>query len=153
MNARINQATAAVRFLAAIALAFAIVLPVLAQRGSITAPIDPELEASSRHNLDVGRQYFKKKAWTGALGRLEEIVATNPEFTKIDEVYYLAGVCYARTKEVKLAREMLQKVVDEHTESEFVKRAREELAKLVNQAGSDAPRSSRSGSRINPPGR
>ena len=101
-----------------------------AQRGSITAPVDPELEASSRHNLDVGRQYFKKKAWAGALGRLEEIVATNPEFTKIDEVYYLVGVCYARTNEAKLARDMFTKVVDEHTESEFVKRAREELAKL-----------------------
>jgi len=148
-----NQATAAVRLLAAIALSFAIVLPVLERRGSITATIDLELEASSLHDLDVGRQYFKKKAWAGALGRLEEIVATNPEFTKIDEVYYLAGVCYARTKEVKLAREMLQKVVDEHTESEFVKRAREELSKLGNQAGTDAPRSSRSGPRINPPGR
>jgi len=105
-------------------------LPVFAQRGSITAPVDLELEAASRHNLNVGRQYFKKKAWAGALGRLEEIVATNPEFTKIDEVYFLAGVCYARTNEPKLAREMLQKVVDEHTESEFVKRAREELARL-----------------------
>lgn len=130
MNAGMKLASQAVRLLAAISLSLAMVLPVPAQRGSITAPIDPELEASSRHNLDVGRQYFKKKAWAGALGRLEEIVATNPEFTKIDEVYFLAGVCYARTNEPKLAREMLQKVVDEHTESEFVKRAREELARL-----------------------
>ena len=118
------------RTVSLIALLLALALPGLAQRGSITAPVDPELEMSSRHNLDVGRQYFKKKAWAGALGRLEEIVATNPEFTGIDEVYYLAGVCYARTDEVKLAREMLQKVVDEHSESEFVKRAREELARL-----------------------
>ncbi len=117
--------------LAAIAAIVAVLgLHVFAQRGSITAPVDLELEAASRHNLNVGRQYFKKKAWAGALGRLEEIVATNPEFTKIDEVYFLAGVCYARTNEPKLAREMLQKVVDEHTESEFVKRAREELARL-----------------------
>lgn len=121
---------AVLRTVSLLALVLALALPGLAQRGSITAPIDPELEMSSRHNLDVGRQYFKKKAWAGALGRLEEIIATNPEFTRIDEVYYLAGVCYSRTDEVKLAREMLQKVVDEHTESEFVKRAREELARL-----------------------
>lgn len=112
------------------ALLLAVSVPGLAQRGSITAPVDPELEASSRHNLDVGRQYFKRKAWAGALGRLEEILATNPEFTRIDEVYFLAGVCYSHRDEVKLAREMLQKVVDEHTESEFVKRAREELSRL-----------------------
>lgn len=104
--------------------------PALGQRGSITTPVDPDLEISSRHNLDVARQYFKKKSWVGALGRLEEIIATNPEYTKADEVYYLAGVCYARTKETKLAREMLLMVVEGYTESEFGKRAREELAKL-----------------------
>lgn len=101
-----------------------------AQRGSITAPVNPELEAESRHNLDVGRQYFKRKAWAGALGRLEEIIATNPEFTRIDEVYFIAGVCYSHRDEIELARKMLQLVIDEHSESEFVKRAREELAKL-----------------------
>lgn len=130
MNSAKRFGSQSAMLLALLALVLAASQSGYAQRGSITAPVDPELEASSRHNLDVGRQYFKKKAWAGALGRLEEVIATNPEFTKIDEVYYLAGVCYARTNEPKLARQMFQKVVDEHTESEFVKRAREELAKL-----------------------
>lgn len=103
-----------------------------AQRGPITSGIDPELERLARHNLDVGRQYWKKKAYAGAKDRLEEIVATYPEFTKIDEVYYMLGICYARTKEPKLARETFERLIDERPESEYVKKAREELAAIPN---------------------
>lgn len=54
---------------------------------------DPELEKDSLHNLEVARNYFKlKKAYVAALVRLEEIIAGNPNFAKIEEVYLMAGL-------------------------------------------------------------
>src|SRR5215510_3049491 len=53
---------------------------------------DPDLERDSYHNLEVARNYFKlKKAYVAALKRLEEIIAGNPNFSKIEEVLLLAG--------------------------------------------------------------
>ena len=53
---------------------------------------DPLLEADSMRNLEVARQYFKlKKAYVGALKRCEETVAANPNFSRMDEVLYIAG--------------------------------------------------------------
>jgi outer membrane protein assembly factor BamD (BamD/ComL family) len=54
---------------------------------------DPILEADALHNLDVARQYFKnKKAYKAVLMRFEETFAANPEFSRMDEFLYLAGM-------------------------------------------------------------
>jgi outer membrane protein assembly factor BamD (BamD/ComL family) len=54
---------------------------------------DADLEKDSRHNLEVARQYFKlKKAYLASLKRAEEIIAGNPNFAKIDEALYIAGM-------------------------------------------------------------
>jgi len=70
---------------------------IYAQGGVKTGPDpstirDPDLEKDSLHNLEVARNYFKlKKAYVAALVRLEEIIAGNPNFSKIEEVLLLAG--------------------------------------------------------------
>ena len=54
---------------------------------------DPILEADAKHNLDVAGQYFKlKKAYKGVLMRFEETFAAYPEFSKMDEFLYYAGM-------------------------------------------------------------
>ena len=54
---------------------------------------DPVLEADALHNLDVARQYYKnKKAYKAVILRTEEIIAANPDFSKMDEVLYLSGM-------------------------------------------------------------
>jgi len=106
------------------------VAPVAAQRNSIASPVDPELEKFAAHNLDVGRQYFKRKAYPGAVDRLEEILAQYPEFTKLDEVLYLLGICYQKVGKAELARTTLKQLVDERPDSEFAKRAKAELEHL-----------------------
>lgn len=108
----------------------ALAIPAAAQRAPLSRPIDPDLEREATHNLDVGRQYFKRKAWAGAKGRLEEIVAAYEDFTKIDEVYYLLGLCYYELDDVDLARETFQKLVDERPDSPYAKKAKEELERL-----------------------
>ncbi len=54
---------------------------------------DPILEADSLHNLEVSRQYFKlKKAYKAVIDRCEETIAANPNFSRMDEVLFLAGM-------------------------------------------------------------
>ncbi len=54
---------------------------------------DPILEADASHNLEVAQQYFKtKKAYKAVLMRFEETFAAYPEFSKMDEFLYLAGM-------------------------------------------------------------
>jgi hypothetical protein len=66
----------------------------IAQR-NVTPAVDrdPLLEADAKHNLDVARQYFTlKKAYKGVVTRFEETFAAYPEFSKMDEFLYLAGM-------------------------------------------------------------
>ena len=54
---------------------------------------DPVMEADAKHNLDVAWQSYKlKKAYKGVIMRFEETYAAYPEFSKIDEFLYLAGM-------------------------------------------------------------
>ena len=83
--------------IAAVVLTICAILPVAAQAqgGAKQGPEisrDPTLEKDSLHNLEVARQYFKlRKAYVAALERCEEVLAANPEFSKIDEVLFIAG--------------------------------------------------------------
>ena len=54
---------------------------------------DPILEQDAKHNLDVAWQYFRlKKGYKAVLMRFEETFAAYPEFSKMDEFLYLAGM-------------------------------------------------------------
>lgn len=55
---------------------------------------DPLMEADAKHNLDVAWQNFApaKKAYKAVLGRFDETFAAYPDFSKIDEFLYLAGM-------------------------------------------------------------
>ncbi|HEX8707502.1 MAG TPA: outer membrane protein assembly factor BamD [Pyrinomonadaceae bacterium] len=117
-----------------------------ARRGPDAATVrDPELEKDSLHNLEVARQYFKlKKAYLASLKRCEEIIAGNPNFAKIDEALYIAGMSSLylsqnRGKQTtklpadKLrddARDYLSQLVNNHPESPFRKLAESELRTL-----------------------
>jgi outer membrane protein assembly factor BamD (BamD/ComL family) len=65
----------------------------LAAQRNIELTNDPVLEADAKHNLDVASQYFRlKKAYKSVLGRFEETMAAYPQFSKMDEFLYLAGM-------------------------------------------------------------
>jgi outer membrane protein assembly factor BamD (BamD/ComL family) len=54
---------------------------------------DPVRELDAKHNLDVAWQAFRlKKAYKGVLMRFEETFAAYPEFSKMDEFLYIAGM-------------------------------------------------------------
>jgi outer membrane protein assembly factor BamD (BamD/ComL family) len=106
---------------------------------------DPEIEKDSSHNLDVARQYFKlRKAYVASLERCEEIIAGDPNFSKIDEVFYLAGASSlklangqgkqaSKLSPEKLredARTYLSKLINDYPQSSFRKSAEEDLKTL-----------------------
>lgn len=70
-------------------------IPAFAQR-NVTPAIDrdPVLERDAKHNLDVAWQAFTplKRAYKQVLFRFEETYAAYPDFSKIDEFLYLAGM-------------------------------------------------------------
>lgn len=118
---------------------------------------DPDLEKDSLHNFEVARNYFKlKKAYVAALKRCEEIIAGNPNFTKIEEVLYMAGssslslaankgkqpaslyVTFDGTSKhtltsdqfVEMGRDYFNKLMKEYPNSPFSKQAADDLAAL-----------------------
>ena len=122
---------------------------------------DPDLERDSLHNLEVARNYFKlKKAYVAALKRCEEIIAGNPNFSKIEEVLLMAGqssvwlsqnkgkqkpalyVSFEGGEKRTLTSEQfldmgkmyLNKLITDYPDGSFTKQAQEELRGLESAA-------------------
>jgi len=117
--------------------------PTRAQGGAKQGPTvlrDPALEKDSLHNLEVARQYFKlRKAYVAALQRCEEVLAGYPEFSKIDEVLFIAGQSSLNLAGSKGKQQPSQYVMHEGdkkitlTSDEFREKARTYLSQLVNE--------------------
>lgn len=153
------------RLLLAVAFLFVVLVVApasFAQGGVKTGPDpstirDPDLERDSLHNLEVARNYFRlKKAYVAALMRLEEIIAGNPNFTRIEEVLLMAGQSSLWLAENKgkqppslyvsveagkkrtltpeqfreLGREYLNRLIKDFPDGQYTKQARDELAAL-----------------------
>ena len=114
---------------------------------------DPILEQDAKHNLDVAWQAYRlKKAYKGVLMRFEETFAAHPDFSKMDEFLYLAGMSsyyltenkgkqkidpknerdkekYAPAKLKENAVAYLSMLVEKHPESRY----RSEAEKTLNE--------------------
>ncbi|MEO6726152.1 MAG: hypothetical protein ABIU20_00830 [Blastocatellia bacterium] len=120
-------------------------------RGPITVPRDPELERQSFKSLDAAKFYFYKRKPDkkdkdgivrlnkAVIDRLQEIVDTNPNFARIDEVYFLLGEAHKRSGDSDKAVEFWTKAVketsDEKIKSEAQKRLNEEQANTKSKKG------------------
>jgi len=97
----------------------------------MSPPRDSAMEVAAKHNLDVARWYLvKRKAYEGARDRLQEILDTYPEFSRIDEVMFLMGESQLKLKKDDKAVEYYSKLLKEYPESEFAKRARARLDEM-----------------------
>src|SRR5258705_7415910 len=136
----------------ALVFAFLVCAPAVFAQGAARNGPDPstirdaELEKDSLHNLDVARQYFKlKKAYIAALRRCEEVIAGNPNFSKMDEILFIAGESSLRLSENKGrqaekerkpeqlredARSYLSQLVNDHPQSPFRQQAEDDLKPL-----------------------
>ena len=104
-------------------------------RGRVDPPRDPAMELTAQHNLDIARWYLtKRKAFDGARDRLQEIVDTYPEFSRMDEVTFLLGEVNLKLNKPEKATEYYEKLVKDYSGSEFAKKARERLDELKNKS-------------------
>jgi outer membrane protein assembly factor BamD (BamD/ComL family) len=85
---------AIISFVFLVVAGLALTAPANAQRNIDPAiDRDPVLEQDAKHNLEVARQYFLlKKAYKAVLMRFEETFAAYPDFSKMDEFLYYAGM-------------------------------------------------------------
>jgi outer membrane protein assembly factor BamD (BamD/ComL family) len=131
-----------------------------AQAGTVAGGPDPstvrdvDSEKSAKHELEVARHYFKnKKAYYAAFMRCQELVEGYPEFYRIDEALYIAGMSSLYISEGKgkqsppkstpekaqefspetmraAARDYLSRLVNDFPKSSFHKEAADALAHL-----------------------
>ncbi|MEK6286565.1 MAG: outer membrane protein assembly factor BamD [Acidobacteriota bacterium] len=100
----------------------------------IEAPRDAALEIAARHNLDVARfSITKRKAYEGARDRLQEIIDTYPDFSRMDEVVFLMGELYLKLGKTEKAADYYGKLLKVYPESEFAKKAQARLDELKVQ--------------------
>ena len=118
-------------------------------RGPITTARDPEMEKSSGRSLEAAKFYFYKRkpdkndkdSWArinkAVEGRLQEIVDTNPNFARIDDVYFMLGEVYKRMGDLDKAvanwTKASQETSDEKLKSEIQKRLEESKSQNKDQ--------------------
>lgn len=100
-------------------------------RGPVDSNRDPAMETSAKHNLETARWYItKRKAYEGARDRLQEIIDSYPEFSRMDEVLYWMGEVSVKLKKNDAAESFYNKMLKDYPSSEFAKKARERLDEL-----------------------
>jgi hypothetical protein len=108
-------------------------------RGPITTPRDPELEKQSFKSLDAAEFYFYKRKPDknnkdgiarlnkAILDRLQEIIDTNPNFARMDKVYFLMGEVHKRGGDTDKAVEYWTKAVKETSDEKIKSEAQKHL--------------------------
>lgn len=108
-------------------------------RGPITVPRDPELEKQSYKSLDAAKFYFYKRkpekndkdglvrANKAVFDRLQEIVDLNPNFARIDDVYFMLGEVHKRGGDTDKAVEYWTKSVKETSDEKLKAEAQKRL--------------------------
>lgn len=145
-----------IRSILLVSLVFIGAFAISAQKNIETPAVgDPIMEADALHNLDVARQAFGpgKKAYKQVIGRFEETFAVYPDFSKMDEFLYLAGMSsvylsenkgkqkvnlkdekekekYAPEKLRAEAQAYFKLIVDKYSGSEYAAKAKDMLKEL-----------------------
>src|SRR5207249_1435777 len=89
------------------------------------------LEIAARHNLEVARwNLTKRKAYEGARDRLQEIIDTYPDFSRMDEVLFLMGELHLKLGKTEKAADYYSKMLKAYPESEFAKKSHTRLDEL-----------------------
>src|SRR5262249_7819657 len=115
-------------------------------RGPIAVPRDPETEKQSYKSLEAAKFYFYKRkpdknnkdaierSNKAVIDRLQEIIDTNKNFARIDEVYFLMGEVYKRAGDTEKAVEFWTKAVKENADEKI----KAEAQKRLDEAQADA---------------
>jgi outer membrane protein assembly factor BamD len=87
-------------------------------------------ERLSESEYEIGLSYFRMRWYPGAVSRLQGLIKDDPEFSKMDAVYfYLAESFYKSLKEAEAAPNYA-KVIEQFPKSEYVAKAKARMATI-----------------------
>ncbi len=97
------------------------------RRPAVEKYIAEEEDTLVGHELHIGAFYQKKGANTAAIARLEPLVATYPNFSRRDELYFILGSAYLHNDKRELAAEYFNRLYKEYPQSPYTLKAQKLL--------------------------
>ena len=84
----------------------------------------------SESEFEIGESYFRLRWYVGAIQRFQGLLKDDPEFTKIDAVYFYLGESYYKSLKEAEAVPNYAKIVESYPKSEYAARAKQRLASI-----------------------
>ncbi|MCE5312830.1 MAG: outer membrane protein assembly factor BamD [Nitrospiraceae bacterium] len=75
----------------------------------------------------IGQFYYKKEAYSSAIGRLQNLLQVFPQYKRADEAMFIIAESYRELKQKDKAKEVYAELVRKYPESKFVKEAKKKL--------------------------
>lgn len=91
-------------------------------------------ELLAEHDFRIGKFYFRQKAYTGAVQRLQEVLQSYPGYSQKDRLLLILGQSLIGLKKDDEGRLYLEKLVAEFPQSRYADEAREFLKRPVQTA-------------------
>ena len=99
-------------------------------KGDVQALRRKAQDQVSGHDYKVGEQYFRIRWWPGAIDRFKSLLATDPEYTRRDAVYFYLAESLHGAKLDAEALPYYDKLIQEFEKSEYLDKAKKRLALL-----------------------
>jgi len=87
----------------------------------------------------VGYFYYRQKWYLGAMDRFKAVLKDDPGYTRRDAVYYYLADSYVKTKQEAAALPLLEKLVEEFEQSEYLAEAQKRITELKAQVATKTP--------------
>ena len=99
------------------------------RRPDVEKFIAEEEDLLAGHELHIGSYYQKKGATPAAIARLEPLVATYPNFSRRDELFFMLGNAYLDNDNKKMAADIYNRLYKEYPDSKYTAKAQKLLEK------------------------
>lgn len=87
-------------------------------------------EKLAEHQFGIGEFYYKRNAYKAAVSRLKEIITKYPNYSKMDEVYFLLGNSYYEWNKVEESVPYFTKLISDFPQSKFAEKAKEKMEEI-----------------------
>jgi len=93
-------------------------------------------ERLAAHISEIGRFYYRRNSFQAAVSRLNEIITTFPNYSKMDEVYFYLADSYFQWNKVDESIPYFTKLISDFPESKYAEKAQRKMEE-INQNEED----------------
>lgn len=87
-------------------------------------------ERLAEYVFQIGKLYYKMRAYRASVKRLADILLSYPNYSKMDRVYFYLGDSFFKGRNYPNATSHFTKLVSDYPQSKFAKKAKKKLDKL-----------------------